>query len=62
MARNKSIHTESLPRLSTARVNNDISNDYSDKHILKLLDSINVRIVSELVKNPTISSLSLAET
>ena len=61
MARNKSIHTESLPRLLTARVNNDISNDYSDKHILKLLDSINVRIVSELVKNPTISSLSLAK-
>lgn len=61
MARNKSIRTESLPRLSTARVNNDISDSYSDKHVLKLLDSINVRIISELVKNPTISSLSLAK-
>lgn len=46
MARNMSIRTESLPRLSTARV--------------KLLDSINVRIISELVKNPT-TSLSLAK-
>ena len=42
MARNKSIRTESLPRLSTARVNNDISDNYSDKHALKLLDSINL--------------------
>ena len=43
MAWNKSIRTESLPRLSTALVNNDISDNYSDKHVLKLLDSINVR-------------------
>src|SRR5919199_6272923 len=61
MARNKSIHARSLRRLSTSCVNNDISNNYNDKHILKLLDSINVRIISELVKNLTISSLSLAK-
>ena len=61
MARNKSIHAKSLRRLSTSCVNNDISNNYNDKRILKLLDSINVRIISELVKNPTISSLSLAK-
>jgi DNA-binding Lrp family transcriptional regulator len=61
MARNKSISTESLPRLSTtANANNRVSYP-SSKQVLKLLDNINIKIVSELVRQPDISSLALAK-
>ena len=60
MARNKSISTEPLPRSSTtANVNNHVS--YSSKQVSKLLDNINIKIVSELVRQPDISSLALSK-
>ena len=61
MARNKSISTESLPRSSTTdNVNNHVSYS-SSKHVSKLLDNINIKIVSELVRQPDISSLALSK-
>jgi|SRR5215212_857607 DNA-binding Lrp family transcriptional regulator len=56
MGRNRSISIESLSKSS----NNGISN-YSSKYIIKLLDSINIKIISELVRQPDISSLDLAK-
>jgi DNA-binding Lrp family transcriptional regulator len=56
MGRNRSISMESLSKSS----NNGISN-YSSKYIIKLLDSINIKIISELVRQPDISSLNLAK-
>jgi DNA-binding Lrp family transcriptional regulator len=55
MARTRSIRTESS---STGKLD---KNDYSPKQVLKLLDNINIKIVSELVRQPDISSLSLAK-
>jgi DNA-binding Lrp family transcriptional regulator len=58
MARNKSIRTESL----TAKVDqNGTFNNHSSKEVLKLLDSINIKIISELVRQPDISSLTLSK-
>ena len=65
MARKKSNRTPS----SIAKVNKNINDDKknsifdtsSSKQPSKLLDSTNVRIISELLKNPTISSSSLAK-
>ena len=51
MARTKSIHTESF----TTNV------DISPKQVSKLLDNINIKIVSELVRQPDISSLALSK-
>src|ERR671932_369186 len=65
MARKKSNRTPS----SIAKVNKNINDDKknsifdttSSKQPSKLLDSTNVRIISELLKNPTVSSSSLAK-
>ena len=58
MARNKSVRSESL----TANVDKTGTfNNYSSKQLLKLLDSINIKIISELVKNPNINSLTLSK-
>jgi DNA-binding Lrp family transcriptional regulator len=54
MARKKSIRTESL----TAKADkNGAFNNYSSKQ----LDSVNIKIVSQLVNDPSISSLALAK-
>jgi DNA-binding Lrp family transcriptional regulator len=52
MGRNKSLSTESIQESYT---NN------STKYIKKLLDSINIKIISELLEKPTISSLALSK-
>ena len=57
MARTKSIRTESL---LTAKVDKNGSFGYSHKQISKLFDDINIKMISELVRQPDISSLSLA--
>jgi hypothetical protein len=60
MARNKSISTESLPRSSTiASANNRVS--YTSSKQVKLHNNINIKIVSELVRQPDISSLALSK-
>ena len=51
MARTKSIQTESF----TTKV------DISPKQVSKLLDNINIKIVSELVRQPDMSSLALSK-
>jgi DNA-binding Lrp family transcriptional regulator len=55
MGRKKSIRTELLP------MDNGIVESYSPKYVSKLLDSDNVKIISELVRQPEISSLALAK-
>ena len=57
MGRNSSIRTNS----SSAESNNGTFNDYSSKQASKLLDNINLKILPELLKNPKISSLTLAK-
>jgi DNA-binding Lrp family transcriptional regulator len=57
MARNKSIRIESL----TAKIDKNSTFSYAPKQILKLLDSINIKIISELVRQPEISSLALSK-
>ena len=58
MARNKNIHIES----STAKTDkNNNTFNHTSKQILKLLDSTNIKIISELVTQPSISSLSLSK-
>jgi DNA-binding Lrp family transcriptional regulator len=58
MAKNKSIPAESL----TVKVDKDGTfSDRSTKQVLKLLDSISIKIISELVKDPNISSQSLSK-
>ena len=52
MGRSKSIRTESIQESSI---------DSSPKYVKKLLDSINITIISELIRNPDISSLNLAK-
>jgi DNA-binding Lrp family transcriptional regulator len=54
MERNKTIYTDLSPKSS-------IDNGSSAKYVSKLLDNINIRIVSELVREPDISSLALAK-
>ena len=58
MGRKKSIRTEFLPKSST---DNGIVQSYSPKYVSKLLDSDNIKIISELVRQPDISSLSLSK-
>ena len=58
MARNKSNHTES----STVNMdNNNNTFNYTSKKIVKLLDSTNIKIISELVRQPNMSSLALSK-
>ena len=52
MGRNKSIRTESIQESSI---------DSSPKYVKKLLDSINIKIISELIRKPDISSLNLSK-
>src|SRR5918912_1482673 len=44
------------------RLYSHINTNYSTKYIKKLLDSINIKIISELLEKPTISSLALSKT
>jgi DNA-binding Lrp family transcriptional regulator len=55
MGRNKTVYTELSPKSS---INNGSS---AAKYISKLLDNINIKIISELVRQPDISSLALAK-
>jgi DNA-binding Lrp family transcriptional regulator len=59
------IKSSSIAKLNNNNNNNKRNNgnfdsSYSPKQILKLLDNINIKIISELVSNPNMSSLSLA--
>jgi DNA-binding Lrp family transcriptional regulator len=54
MARTKSIRT-------TAEVDRNGTFGYSPKQVLKVLDNINIKIVSELVRQPDMSSLALSK-
>jgi DNA-binding Lrp family transcriptional regulator len=56
MGRNNSIRTKSSSGIS----NYGTFNDYSSKQASRLLDNTNLKIISELLKNPNISSLTLA--
>ena len=56
MGRKNSIRTKS----SSTESNNGTFN-YSSKQASKLLDNTNLKIISELLKNPSISSLTLAK-
>src|SRR5918912_763499 len=56
MGRNNSIPNKS----STPKSNNGTFN-YPSKQASKLLDNANLKIISELLKNPSISSLTLAK-
>ena len=58
MAKTKSISVESLQRISAN--NNDVYDNAAPKYVSKLLDSIDIKIISELVRQPDISSLSLS--
>jgi DNA-binding Lrp family transcriptional regulator len=58
MARNKNIHIE--PSTAKMDKNNDTIN-HTSKQILKLLDSTNFKIISELVAQPNTSSLTLSK-
>src|SRR5919202_373524 len=55
MGRNKTVHTELSPKSS---IGNGSS---AATYISKLLDNINIKIISELVRQPDISSLALAK-
>jgi DNA-binding Lrp family transcriptional regulator len=57
MGRDKSIRTEFLPKSS--KDNSMVES--SPKYVPKLLDDTNIKIVSELVRQPEISSLALAK-
>jgi DNA-binding Lrp family transcriptional regulator len=58
MSRNNTSNKRSS--LSIAKANNG-NNGISTKQLLKLLDSDNIEIISELVRQPDISSLALAK-
>ena len=58
MARNKNIHIE--PSTVKTDKNNNTFN-HTSKQIFKLLDSTNIKIISELVRQPNISSLNLSK-
>jgi DNA-binding Lrp family transcriptional regulator len=60
MRRSKNRKESKVQQRSVVRKNNGIFDSCSPKQGLKLLESTNIKIISELVKNPTISSLSLA--
>jgi hypothetical protein len=63
MRRNKTIGTDQLPQSLLAKLDNGNKNDifnYPAKQISKLLDSTNIVMVSELLNDPSISSLTLA--
>ena len=58
MARHKNIYIES----STAKTDkNNNTFNHTSKQIFKLLDSTNIKIISELVRQPNISSLNLSK-
>jgi DNA-binding Lrp family transcriptional regulator len=57
MGRDMSIRTEFLPKSS--KDNSMVES--SPKYVPKLLDNINIKIVSELVRQPEISSLALSK-
>ncbi|HEY6882453.1 MAG TPA: Lrp/AsnC family transcriptional regulator [Nitrososphaeraceae archaeon] len=59
MTKSKSIRIESLQRISAN--NNDVYDNAAPKYVSKLLDSIDIKIISELVRQPDISSLSLSK-
>jgi DNA-binding Lrp family transcriptional regulator len=59
MTKTKSIRVELLPKSSAN--NNDVYDNAAPKYVSKLLDSINIEIISELVRLPDISSLDLAK-
>ena len=59
MAKNESIRTKSS--LTSKADKNGIFDSNSPKQVSKLLDNINIKIVSELVSETDISSLSLAK-
>ena len=59
MAKNESIRTKSS--LTSKADKNGIFDSNSPKQVSKLLDNINIKIVSELVRETDISSLSLAK-
>src|SRR5213593_416844 len=59
MTKSKSIRIESLPRISAN--NNDVYDNAAPKYVSKLLDGIDIKIISELVRQPDISSLSLSK-
>jgi hypothetical protein len=54
IARTKSIRT-------TAEAGRNGTFGHSPKQVLKLLDNINIKIISELLRQPDISSLALAK-
>ena len=56
MGRDKSIRTEFLPK---SKDNSMVES--SPKYVTKLLNNINIKIVSELVRQPDISSLALSK-
>jgi len=56
-AREPLSQSSSIPKVDNNK--NDIF-DFSPKQVLKLFDSINIKIVSELVREPNISSISLS--
>ena len=63
MRRDKGTNIQQLPSSITKLERNNDENgiiDYSPKQVLKLLDSINLKIISELVKNSNMNSISLA--
>src|SRR5919201_1544992 len=63
MARNKRNRIQStIAKLDKKNNNRNGDLDYSSspKQILKLLDTINVKIISEVVNDPTLSSLDLS--
>jgi DNA-binding Lrp family transcriptional regulator len=59
MARNKNIQIESSTAMRDKNNNNTFN--HASKQILRLLDSTNIKIISELVRQPNISSLALSK-
>ena len=62
MARNKDLNTNNN-RTLTVKVDKNVNgeNGTSPKQISKLLDSTNIKIISELLRQPDISSLTLSK-
>lgn len=57
MARNKSIRIESL----TATTDKNSTSSYAHKQVLKLLDSISIKIISELVRLPIVELFRICD-
>ena len=53
-------HNKTRKTLEASAVTNNGINDFKFKGLLTLVDDINLKIIEELVKNPSISSMSLA--